>query len=101
MIEGYELVIESKIFYHDFPLEIVIEGNKIMERLFLVKKVKTSFCHDLMIYTKSDASLTSESESRVIGRLYFFCITCFSLILGVSKPPSPSCGSMANAKNHI
>ena len=34
------------------------------ERLFLVKKVKTSFYHDLMIYTKRDASLTSEASDR-------------------------------------
>ena len=33
-------------------------------RLFLVKKVKTSFYHDLMIYTKRDAFLTSEASDR-------------------------------------
>ena len=33
-------------------------------RLFLVKKVKTSFYHDLMIFTKRDASLTSEASDR-------------------------------------
>ena len=31
---------------------------------FLIKKVKTSFYHDLMIYTKRDASLTSEARDR-------------------------------------
>ena len=37
---------------------------RFLERLFLVKKVKTSFYHDLMIYTKRDASLTSEASDR-------------------------------------
>ena len=57
-------MIESRIFYHDFHIQIVMESTKIIERLFLVKKVKTSFYHDLMIYTKRDASLTSEASDR-------------------------------------
>ena len=34
MTEGHEIVIESNIFYHDFPIEIVIEGYRIIENTF-------------------------------------------------------------------
>ena len=46
VIECSKIVIECKIFYHDFTIEIVMESTKIIERLFLVKNVKTSFYHD-------------------------------------------------------
>ena len=73
-----------------------MESNKIIERLFLVKKVKTSFYHDLMIYTKRDASLTSEASdrrpfecksSKSDRKTLLFLQGVFSLTLGISKPP--------------
>ena len=61
-IVAISIVIESKIFYNNFHIEIVMESNKIIESIFLIK---TSFYHDLTIYTKRDASLTSEASARM------------------------------------
>ena len=33
-MEFIEIVIECKIFYHNFPIEIVMESNKIIEKVF-------------------------------------------------------------------